>query len=395
LRAAYEALCDLSTPEVAALAAQLGRIEYFHATDETSIRQALGPIDRALEIGEAERLGDVLSDAMNTKSLIMDSLHRPEESTALLQHALNIALEYEAVSAALRAYTNLSNLMWSRERYAEARLFQDRGRELAQRTGYRGAWWFLTGHISQLLYVTGAWDELEELWRESDPHRDEPAAELGLISIDYCWGLVQGLARGDVDEFVRLVEPYRRYEHGGDFQGRNFVDVMLSQIALLRETPEEAIERTERVLDNRDVLGSAHWEFKAGVELALQAALAVKDVERAESVVARVGALPRGERTPELDGTIRGYGARTAARRGEDTAEIEEGFRAAERIFLEIGDPFRRAQHLLAHAEWLATTGRSDEALVVGGQAAEIFRTLRATPWIECAEKLAPAVVVS
>jgi len=56
---------------------------------------------------------------------------------------------------------------------------------------------------------------------------------------------------------------------------------------------------------------------------------------------------------------------------------------------LEIGDPFRRAQRLLAHAEWLATTERSGDALVLGADAAEIFRSLRATPWIERSERLA------
>ena len=395
LRTGYDSLADLSTPEVAALAAQLGRITYFHATGEAGVREAMGPIDHALRIAEAERLGDVLSDAMNTKSLIMDSLHRPEECTGLLKHALTVALEYDAVQAALRAYTNLSNLMWSRDRYAEARAFEERGRELAQRTGYRGAWWFLGGHVSQILYLTGAWDELEDLWRESDPHRDEPGVEFGLIGIDYDWGLVCGLARGDVDEFARLMEPMRKYEHGGDFQGRNFANLMLSQLALLRGDPTEAVERSERILNARDVLGPAHWEFKAGVEVALQAALATDDLQRAETVLARARATSPGELTPNLEGTVAAYGARIEARRGGDPSLIEEGFRRAEQIFLEIGDPFRRGQHLLAHAEWLATTDRSGEALVIAGDAAEIFRTLRATPWIERAEKLAPVVAVS
>ncbi|MFL5768376.1 MAG: ATP-binding protein [Actinomycetota bacterium] len=395
MRAGYESLSDVSTPEVAALAAQLGRITYFHATDEASIRAALEPIDHALEIAEAGRQGDVLSDAMNTKSLIMDSLHRLEESTALLQHALTVALEHDAVSAALRAYTNLSNLMWSRDRYAEARSAQDRGRELALRTGYSAAWWFLGGHVADILYVTGAWDELEALWRESDPHRGEPGSELGFFGIDYSWGLVCGLARGDVDEFVRLVDHMRKFEHGEDFQGRNFVEVLFSQIALLQGRPEEAVDRTERVLNAGDVLGSAHWVYKAGVEVAFQAALAIEDLGRAETILERISVLPPGERTPQLEGTTAGYGARISALQAGDAKGVEEGFRAAERIFGEIGDPFRRAQHLLACAEWLATTERLGEALVVAADAAEIFRMLRATPWIERAERLTPAVSLS
>jgi len=348
LQSAYETLESQSTPEVAALAAQLGRIRYFRATDDSTVRAALHPIDRALEIAEAGRLGSILSDAMNTKSLILDSLRRPEESSALLEHALTVALEHDAVPAALRAYTNLSNFMWGRDRYAEARSFEERARELAQRTGYRGAWWFISGHVAHILYLTGAWDELETLWRESQPHRDEPGAEFGLLGMDYCWGTVCGVARGDVEEFSRLLQPMRKYEDSEDFQGRNFVDLLLSQVALLRGDPEEAVERSERVVNARDVLGSAHWEFKTGLELAFQAALATDDVERAEALLGLARSFPPGDRTPNLDGTIAGYGARVASRRGAQAEEIEEGFREAERIFGEIGDPFRSGQHLLA-----------------------------------------------
>ncbi|MDP9242430.1 MAG: AAA family ATPase, partial [Actinomycetota bacterium] len=171
---AYLALADASGPDVAALAAQFGRLRYFASTDEGSVRDSLRPIDRALEIAEAERLGAVLSDAMNTKALILDSLHRPEESLALLRHALVVALEHDAVPAALRAYTNLSNTMWGLDRYEDARSYQDPGRILAERRGYRYPWWFLTGHLAHMLHLTGRWEELEALWTDFEARRDEP-----------------------------------------------------------------------------------------------------------------------------------------------------------------------------------------------------------------------------
>ncbi|HEY2803653.1 MAG TPA: hypothetical protein VGJ67_07010, partial [Actinomycetota bacterium] len=395
LQSAYETLASTSTPEVAALAAQYGRIRYFAASDETGVREALPPIERAMEIAEAGSLGSVLSDAMNTKSLILDSLHRPEESYALLEHSLSIALDHDAMPAAMRAYNNLSNFMWGRDRYADARSYEEAGRELADRTGYRNQWWFLTGHVGNILYLTGEWDELEQLWQEVDRQREDPAAEFAVIPIDYVWALVQGVGRGDVDAFLRLVESMRKLIHSEEFQGRTFGEILMANTALLTGTPEDAIPHVERVLNSRDLLGGSHWLFKTGLELGIQAAFAVNKLDRAESIIAGAAAIPPGERSPLLDATVAGYGARVAARRGADDAEIEAGFREAERIFMEIGDPFHRAQNLLAHAEWLATTERSGEALVVAGDAAEIFRTLRATPWIERAERLAPAVVVS
>jgi hypothetical protein len=187
----------------------------------------------------------------------------------------------------------------------------------------------------------------------------------------------------------------RKLVHSEEFQGRTFGEILMANIALLAGAPEDAIPHVERVLNSRDLLGGSHWLFKTGLELGIQAALAADDVARAESILAGARAISPGERSPLLDGTVAGYGARIGARWGGDPAEIESGFREAERIFLEVGDPFHRAQNLLAHAEWLATTERSGEALVVAGDAVEIFRTLRATPWIERAEKLAPAVAVS
>src|SRR5205814_10471708 len=178
--------------------------------------------------------------------------------------------------------------------------------------------WYLTGHVGNMLYLTGAWEELERLWHEADRQRDDPAAELGLFAIDFTWGLVQGLGRGDVDAFLRIVEWLRKLEDSEEFQGRTFAEILLSQIALVTGAPGEAIERTDRVLNARNLLGFSHWLYKVGVELALQAALALDDLEHAESVMTGVRAIPPGERTPLLDATIAGYGSRVASRLGGD-----------------------------------------------------------------------------
>ncbi|MDP9242469.1 MAG: hypothetical protein M3O84_04760, partial [Actinomycetota bacterium] len=306
-------------------------------------------------------------------------------------HALVVALEHDAVPAALRAYTNLSNTMWGLDRYEDARSYQDPGRILAERTGYRYPWWFLTGHLAHMLHLTGRWEELEALWTDFEARRDEPGTDASAPNFDYLRILVEGVARGDTEEAVRLAETMRKWEGSDDFQARNFVEVLFSHIAILLGRPTEALERTERVMNARAALSSRHWLFKTAVELCLEASIAVPDLERAESVLAEALSLPPGEHTPMLDATIRGYGAILAAKRGDDADAIEPGFREAEGLCLEIGDPFRRARYLLAHAEWLATTERSGEALVVAADAADIFRSLRARPWVERAERLAPA----
>jgi class 3 adenylate cyclase/tetratricopeptide (TPR) repeat protein len=392
---AYVALADASGKDVAALAGQLGRLRYFSSTDEETVRESLRPIERALELAEAERIGDVLSDAMNTKALIMDSLNRPEESLALLQHALVVGLEHDATPAILRAYTNLSNTMWGLDRYEEALSYQEPGRVLAERTGYRYSWWFLTGHLAHVLHLTGRWDELEVLWTEFEARRGEPGSDACAPNFDYLRVLVEGVARGDADGAVRLAETMRKWEGSDDFQARNFIEALYSHIAILRGRPEEAVERTERVLNARAALSSRHWVFKVAVELALEASFAVPDLERADAVLVEIVSLPPGQHTPQLDAAIAGYSATLAAARAGDPGEIDAGFRKAASLCAEIGDPFRRARYLLMHAEWLATTERPGEALVAAGEAAAIFRSLRATPWLERAERLAPVALTA
>ena len=53
-------------------------------------------MEEALEVAESLWLPDILSDALNTKSLILAALGRPEEGLALLERALAIALEHDA-----------------------------------------------------------------------------------------------------------------------------------------------------------------------------------------------------------------------------------------------------------------------------------------------------------
>ncbi|MDP9296575.1 MAG: AAA family ATPase, partial [Actinomycetota bacterium] len=306
---AFSALADADGPEVAALGAQLGRIRYFSAKDEESVRRALVPVDRALEISEAARLGGILSDAMNTKSIILGSLNRPEESMALLQHSLEVALEHDAAPATLRAYSNLSNEMWERDRFDEALDYEDRGRAFAERTGYRYGWWFLTGHVAMVYLMTGRWDELEALWKDFDSRRGEPGSDAGGPNLDYGWIFVQGRGRGNVNEAVRLAEPLRRWEGSEDFQARAFVDLLFAQVALMLGRPDESLERTSRVMSDRAGLGVRHWLFKAALEESLEAALAAPDLDRAEAILDDIAEIPPGERTPSLDATGAGFGA--------------------------------------------------------------------------------------
>ena len=116
-------------------------------------------IDRALEIAEALDIPEVLSEALNTKSLILLNDGRWNEATALLRHALAIALQHDKPSAAMRAYNNLVDFADGTDRYADADQLVRRGwRSLA---GWGNRYWesSLLGHVYPK-YALGLWDEL-------------------------------------------------------------------------------------------------------------------------------------------------------------------------------------------------------------------------------------------
>src|SRR5205823_5549110 len=131
----YEVLReDEPDEDLAMLAAQLGRFLWFTGR----VEEAQHPIEFALRIAESLRLPEVLSEALNTKSLIKVSGGRKEEALALLRHALEIALEHDLTSAAQRAYFNLAYRAAGRDRYDESIAINEQGLELARRRGDRG-----------------------------------------------------------------------------------------------------------------------------------------------------------------------------------------------------------------------------------------------------------------
>jgi tetratricopeptide (TPR) repeat protein len=124
MRGALVILAEDPGPRPRLLHAMLGKVCYFLGDLEPSLRE----VDAALDIAEALWLPDVLSDALNTKGLIAGTSGRHEEELALLKRALEIALENDEGSAAMRAYVNLSHVMTGRDQYDAARGYQEAGR---------------------------------------------------------------------------------------------------------------------------------------------------------------------------------------------------------------------------------------------------------------------------
>ena len=140
---------DEDDADTAALAAQLGRL-HFYAGDRD---RALERIEQALTIGETLCVPEVIAEALNTKALI---LRRPEESLALMRHALAVALEHHLDAAALRAYFNLSYILAGRDRYEDTVPALEEALARARRRGDRGIELITLGQLSEVLSSWGA-----------------------------------------------------------------------------------------------------------------------------------------------------------------------------------------------------------------------------------------------
>ncbi|MGE5227269.1 MAG: AAA family ATPase [Planctomycetaceae bacterium] len=391
MEGAYEALSDESGRDVAVLAAQLGRMRYFHARDRDDLLASMAATERALEIAEQEAIAGVLSDAMNTKGLILGSLDRWEEGFALLRVALEIALANDETWPAIRAYINLSNETWQRDERERARAYVGAGLALAERTGYWAPWWFLRGHEASYLMWVGRWDELSSLVREFWDARADPASESGRLTIEACYAEVQAVGRADLESLEDVKARFEALVGSDDFQARALSEVILAECASAAGDHAQALERTDRVLGSHTALGVRHWMFKTACEVSLEAALALKDAGRAQATLEVMRAIPRGGRSPMIDLMLAGYGARVAALLGDgDEDLIDAGFADAIERLREQNGPFRRARFELFHAEWLASVGRVDDGRARAAQAAETFRELGATPWLSRAEALLP-----
>jgi class 3 adenylate cyclase/predicted ATPase len=378
--------------DVATLAGQLGRWRYFAAREREDLLRALEPIEHALTLAEAGGFPAVLSDALNTKALILDSLERPEEATALLKAALEIALAAGATYAAIRAYTNLSNNAWQLDRFEEGRSYHDAGLTLAERSGAVANWWFLLSHRLTYLSWTGRWEEVERWWRFTLEHWDDPGATSGRDMVASVWLEVHVRGRGHLEDLPNLEDSIRHSEGSADSQVRAFADTILAVAANTRGAHEEALERTRRVLAQAYALGSRHWLYKLAADEALLAAVQLGDLAAGDEIIQTLRSIPSGVATPMIGAMLSSHGAMLDSRRpAADPEAVDAMFREGASAFRDLGGVFRAARVQLAHAEWLASIGRHQAAASVAEEASSVFRQLGATPWSVRVEALTPS----
>ncbi len=370
LERAYELLSETEPDEgTAAVVEQLARLHVVRGSHQRAEELA----DQAIGLAERLWLPEILAQALNTAGLLAGHGGRPQFGLALLKHSLAIALENDFPMAALRAYNNLSDKLDRSDRYAEALELQDSGLALARKIGSRGQEWRLLGERAYCLVRIGRWDEAAEI-----------VSSLGAEGLWSGAGRMVAfelaLRRGDMARAREMLTELETYTDPAAYQIRMF---RLEGEAMLRNGEGDH----ERALEAaRDVVGSveAGSVTKLAYVEALTAGRALGRVEVLGELLDRIDALPRTLASPMLDGHALRFRAPAAP-------APEQRFKQAAALLREYELIPDAALVDLEHGEWLVAQGRAADAAPHLAGAREVFERLRAAPWLERLDRVAPA----
>ena len=374
---------DEPDEDLAVLAAQLARFRWFTGNPETAVE----PLEFALQIAESLFLPGVLSEALNTKNLLLINSGRRQESEALLRHSLRLAQEHGIQASAFRAQFNLAYHVGGEDRYEEAQEIDREGLELARRRGDRGWAWAFLGHFHQTNYLLGNWEDLDATEEEiSEVLEGGIRARLDMLALfPHVY-----LHTGRLDPLRRMIE--RLPEPSAEVQDIAGHALCLSAHARAEGRHADALMHAEQVLAMGDELGFEHPFARLAFVDALEAALLLGDLDSIRRRVEEFRRRRPADQLPFSVGQVRRFEALLAVRAGEGE-RAEERFRSAAEMLREIQARFYLACVLLEHGEWLTESGNADEAEPLLSEAREIFERLGAAPWLERLDAIAaPAV---
>jgi tetratricopeptide (TPR) repeat protein len=374
LEPALAVLADDEPDEnVARLAAEAGRLHHFQGNGARAAER----IELALEIAEANRYPAVLSDALNTKALLLKK--RPAEARALMREALAIALENDIARQALRGYNNLIVLVSNDDRDVEVERLVEDGLELAHARGHREfVGQFGAARVS-ILFAAGRWDEAFA-YADEVPFEPQTAVP-GHVSL--CLHVARhAYARADVElaeRWLGRIAP--EVASATDVQHQGLALYWNSLLARADGRTTEALSSLADFVQR--LVAEGYPEFAVPMlEDASTLANGLGDPSLALPVVSFVDEFPAARRTRGLEACRRRIHANVAAARGDQDVAADE-FAVALATVRNLGKAAHLAPVLADYGRWLAETGRADEAQPLLDESRALFEQMGATLWLE------------
>jgi class 3 adenylate cyclase/tetratricopeptide (TPR) repeat protein len=360
--------------DLAALAAQIGRFRFFAGEGDRAHER----VEYALDVAEHLLLPETLSQALNTKGITLLARGRTTEGRALIRLALEVALEHDKPSAAMRAYYNLADSSGQADRPHESAEYIREGLALARRVGNRYWEWSFVG-FAYAPFLLGDWDDVLAR-EESLPADDWTQARLAFATL--LTSVVPVLVhRGNLEEAQRSVSRFPELESSADQQEQGQVHVAKATLLLAEGRYAEALQDAGAALETRHANGITYEAVKEAFVVAVEAALRMDEGGRAEELLALLTELPPAGLPRFLEAHSRRFRARIAS--VGDAVEAERLFASSVGLFRELGYPFYLAVTLLEQAEWLGSGDRVEDAAPLLAEAHDIFERLQAKPWLE------------
>jgi predicted ATPase/DNA-binding SARP family transcriptional activator len=361
--------------EVAAVAAELGGIQ--------ATLGELGPaavrVDQAVEMAEALDLPDVLSDALNSRAIVLLKTGREHEALPTLGRALAVARDGQVVGRQLlRSLYNLSFQLGVWDSAAEQMPINLEGLELARAHGDE---YYEKDFIFNLVWLAMDLGDWDAALRQAaiDEEVAPPPILLGPLS----WLLVQ---RGELAEARRMLESMAPLALREGLQSRSLEAWSRAVVLRAEGRARDALDAADEILARRHVLGGRHSYVKLAFVEAVEAAFALDDLDRVKELLHEWDLRSSELRTPFVEAHEQRFAARLAAPRGEADA-VEPSLLRATATFRELSMPFYVAIALLEHGEWLAEQGCGVDAEPLLAEACETFQRLKARPWLERASQ--------
>jgi class 3 adenylate cyclase/tetratricopeptide (TPR) repeat protein len=365
---------DEPDEDLAILAVELARVHTMMGNYDAALERT----ELALRLAEALRLPEVLCAAIATKGSVAGWRGQTEERAALVRHALRLALEHDIPDQALRAYSNLSDLAFRRDRYGEALEHLAENLALARRVGSRRRELFALAESTYPLFMSGRWEEALAAFGELPEEQLRTNSDLTtpLQSV-----LEIHLHRGQLEEARAVLDLFAYLEEGtDDMQNRSMYAGARAAVLRAGGHLAEALAAGSVAAEMAADLDIGFQGVKQGFVEAVEAALALGEQSRASELLAAVETLEPGLRPPYLEAQAHRFRARLD--------DAEPHFKTAEQLFREYGIPFWLAVAQVEHAEWLTAHDRAEDAAPLLAEARETFERLEARPWLERVEQV-------
>jgi len=354
------------------LAAQIARGHFVGRGDAAA---GLPWIQRVAALAEGEEEWEFLCLSLSRWGAMLMTMGLTTAGLGILRVGLDVAREHGVVTAQLGVLNNLASFLVARD-VAAARGYAEEGLTLMRRLGDLDSGGYVLATASFVYWLSGDWDALEPLAATTPSDAFAAAVQNSYISLIRT-------ARGEAP-----VTPPDG-ELGDDLGPQLRAAVYLLRALAAAEAGDltAATDAALRSVASFSEFGGFDDDFPSYWTLGLDLSIRAGRLDEAARWLNEVAEAPRGAVPPLLRALVPYFRARLGAVTAADDSLVDADFSSAAAALGAFGTPYWRARCLLDHAEWLGDHSRVTDATALADEAERIFTSLRATPWVDRAQK--------